>query len=84
MTTKRIALLFAGQGAQQVGMGKDLVEKYPAARQIFERGDAILGRPEWRRIQRSGGWPIPDHAHDRRRFELEGNPSPKYALCPSR
>jgi [acyl-carrier-protein] S-malonyltransferase len=45
MTNKRIALLFAGQGAQQVGMGKDLVEKYPAARQIFERGDAILGRP---------------------------------------
>jgi hypothetical protein len=45
MTTKRIALLFAGQGAQQVGMGKDLVEKYPAARQIFERGDSILGRP---------------------------------------
>jgi [acyl-carrier-protein] S-malonyltransferase len=45
MTTKRIALLFAGQGAQQVGMGKDLAEKYPAAREIFERGDAILGRP---------------------------------------
>jgi [acyl-carrier-protein] S-malonyltransferase len=45
MTNKRIALLFAGQGAQQVDMGKDLVEKYPAARQIFERGDAILGRP---------------------------------------
>jgi len=45
MTNKRIALLFAGQGAQQVGMGKDLVEKYPAAREIFARGDAILGRP---------------------------------------
>jgi [acyl-carrier-protein] S-malonyltransferase len=45
MTNKRIALLFAGQGAQQVGMGKDLVEKYPAAREIFKRGDAILGRP---------------------------------------
>jgi [acyl-carrier-protein] S-malonyltransferase len=45
MTNKRIALLFAGQGAQQVGMGKDLVEKYPAAREIFERGDAILNRP---------------------------------------
>src|SRR4030095_11900673 len=38
-------LLFAGQGAQQVGMGKDLVDKYPAAREIFARGDAILGRP---------------------------------------
>ena len=29
MTNRRTALLFAGQGAQQVGMGKDLVEKYP-------------------------------------------------------
>jgi [acyl-carrier-protein] S-malonyltransferase len=37
MTNKRIALLFAGQGAQQVGMGKDLLEKYPASREIFER-----------------------------------------------
>jgi [acyl-carrier-protein] S-malonyltransferase len=45
MTNRRIALLFAGQGAQQVGMGKDLVQKYPAAREIFARGDAILGRP---------------------------------------
>jgi [acyl-carrier-protein] S-malonyltransferase len=45
MSTKRIALLFAGQGAQQVGMGKDLAERYPGARELFERADAILGRP---------------------------------------
>jgi [acyl-carrier-protein] S-malonyltransferase len=45
MSTKRIALLFAGQGAQQVGMGKDLAEKYPASRALFERADAILNRP---------------------------------------
>lgn len=44
MSTPRIALLFAGQGAQQVGMGKDLAEKYPAARELFEKADAILGR----------------------------------------
>ena len=39
-----IVLLFAGQGAQCVGMGKDLVEAYPAAAQLFERADGILGR----------------------------------------
>ncbi len=43
--SKRIALLFAGQGAQQVGMGQDLAEKYPAARELFAQADAILGRP---------------------------------------
>ncbi|MEQ1861745.1 MAG: ACP S-malonyltransferase [Chthoniobacteraceae bacterium] len=43
--SKRIALLFAGQGAQQVGMGRDLAEKYPAAREVFASADTILGRP---------------------------------------
>ena len=37
------ALLFAGQGAQYVGMGKDLTEKFPAARAWFERANAALG-----------------------------------------
>lgn len=41
---KRIALLFAGQGAQQVGMGKDLAAKYPAAAELFARADSILAR----------------------------------------
>ncbi|HEY7684033.1 MAG TPA: ACP S-malonyltransferase [Gemmatimonadales bacterium] len=34
-----------GQGAQRVGMGKDLAERYPAARETFERIDAALGIP---------------------------------------
>src|ERR1039458_7023677 len=38
-----IALLFPGQGSQAVGMGKDLAEKYPIARQTFEEADAALG-----------------------------------------
>jgi len=42
--TKRIAILFAGQGAQTVGMGKDLAEKYPVARDLFAEADGILGR----------------------------------------
>jgi [acyl-carrier-protein] S-malonyltransferase len=38
-----IALLFPGQGSQSVGMGKDLYEKYPIARQTFEEADDALG-----------------------------------------
>ena len=38
-----IALLFPGQGSQTVGMGKDLAEKYPIARQTFQEADDALG-----------------------------------------
>jgi [acyl-carrier-protein] S-malonyltransferase len=41
---KEIALLFAGQGAQVVGMGRDLAEQFPAAANLFRRADEILGR----------------------------------------
>jgi len=41
---KKIALLFAGQGAQVVGMGRDLAEQFPAAANLFRRADEILGR----------------------------------------
>src|SRR5215471_8892778 len=41
---KKIALLFAGQGAQIVGMGKDLAEQFPVAADLFRRGDEVLGR----------------------------------------
>jgi [acyl-carrier-protein] S-malonyltransferase len=39
----KTALLFPGQGAQHVGMGKDLAEKYPEAQQVFEKADKLLG-----------------------------------------
>jgi [acyl-carrier-protein] S-malonyltransferase len=39
----KTALLFAGQGAQVVGMGKDLAEKFPGARAWFDRANAALG-----------------------------------------
>jgi [acyl-carrier-protein] S-malonyltransferase len=42
-TSNPIALLFPGQGSQSVGMGKDLYEKYPLARQTFEEADEALG-----------------------------------------
>jgi [acyl-carrier-protein] S-malonyltransferase len=39
----KIAFLFPGQGSQIIGMGHDLAAAYPAARQIFEEADRILG-----------------------------------------
>lgn len=41
---KKIAVVFPGQGAQSVGMGKDLFEKNAVARKTFEEIDAIAGR----------------------------------------
>src|SRR5580700_10209155 len=43
MIDTTIALLFPGQGSQAVGMGKDLADKYPVARQTFEEADDALG-----------------------------------------
>lgn len=37
------AFVFPGQGAQFVGMGKDLYEKHPIAKQFFEKANEILG-----------------------------------------
>jgi [acyl-carrier-protein] S-malonyltransferase len=39
----KTALLFAGQGAQVVGMGKDLAAEFPAAKQWFDRANTALG-----------------------------------------
>jgi len=38
-----IAFVFPGQGAQTIGMGRDLAEAYPAARAVFDEVDAALG-----------------------------------------
>ncbi|HMA25626.1 MAG TPA: ACP S-malonyltransferase, partial [Gemmatimonadaceae bacterium] len=40
-----VVLLFPGQGSQKPGMGKDLVEAFPSARNVFERVDAALELP---------------------------------------
>src|SRR5436189_550195 len=41
---KKAALLFAGQGAQVVGMGCDLAEQFPTAADLFQEADDVLGR----------------------------------------
>src|SRR5205809_6052407 len=41
---KKIGLLFAGQGAQTVGMGKDLADEFPVVAEMFTSADAILAR----------------------------------------
>lgn len=43
MSDAKIALIFPGQGSQAVGMGKDLYDKYPVARQTFDEADEALG-----------------------------------------
>lgn len=40
---KKHAVVFAGQGAQFVGMGKDLAEAIPECRALFDRASATLG-----------------------------------------
>ncbi len=40
-----IALIFPGQGVQKPGMGKNLYDRYPAARRVFERAEQILDLP---------------------------------------
>lgn len=39
----QIAFLFPGQGAQHIGMGKSIAEKYPAAKALFDQANQILG-----------------------------------------
>jgi len=41
--SQNVAYIFPGQGAQYVGMGKELYETYPLAKEIFDKANAILG-----------------------------------------
>src|SRR5277367_1270409 len=43
MSETKLAFLFPGQGSQAVGMGRDLSEKFPIAKQTFEEADEALG-----------------------------------------
>ena len=41
---KKIAFLFPGQGAQSVGMGKDLYDNFEAAKSVYDTADSTLGK----------------------------------------
>ncbi len=43
--TNHLALIFPGQGAQAIGMGKELAATLPAAAALFQQADEILGWP---------------------------------------
>src|SRR5208283_4178813 len=42
-SNSNVAFLFPGQGSQAVGMGRELADNYPVARQTFEEADEALG-----------------------------------------
>jgi len=43
--SEAVGFLFPGQGSQYVGMGADLCEKYPAARDVYGRAEDVLELP---------------------------------------
>jgi len=43
LNSQTTAFVFPGQGSQTVGMGKDLAEAYPFAKETFDEADSILG-----------------------------------------
>ena len=43
--TTKVAYVFPGQGAQAVGMGRDLYDSFDSAKAVFDQADEVLGFP---------------------------------------
>ncbi len=43
--SQKIAFLFPGQGSQSIGMGKDIMDRFPDAKRIFEQVDEVCNKP---------------------------------------
>ena len=41
----KFGFIFPGQGSQYLGMGKDFYEKYPLAKEMFERAETLIKIP---------------------------------------
>lgn len=42
MSSRKILFIFPGQGSQYAGMGSDLIEEFPAAREVYERASDVV------------------------------------------
>ncbi|MEO0584840.1 MAG: beta-ketoacyl synthase N-terminal-like domain-containing protein, partial [Bacteroidota bacterium] len=66
--TQKVAALFAGQGAQYVGMGKALANAYPVVAQAFENTDALYQK-SGQKVLSQTIFPIPVFSNEERKSQ---------------
>ena len=85
MSSKSVVALFSGQGAQTVGMGKDLYDTFPAVKDMFDRAGRTALVVELDLIRST--WPDTDllvlRPDDRVLEESRPNPMSVEAAIPS-
>ena len=61
MDETKVAYVFPGQGSQWVGMGQDLYEGSPSARETFEEANRALGFPHLQAVLSGSGGRAPQN-----------------------